>query len=110
MDEGSGALHYVRTSHRGRGARRVRGLERSGRRIEDADLQGAFGVDAPAVLDGRAGTVVFFDPRGLHRTWRPTTRDRLVLRGRFTTRRGERTLVLPADGVQRGALADPALA
>lgn len=110
VDDGTGALHYVRGSHRGGGTRRVRALERSGRRIADADLRRAFGDDAQAVLHGGAGTVVFFDPRGLHRTLRPTTRDRLVLQGRFAARSDDRAVLLPADEVPRSALADFALA
>ncbi len=110
VDEGTGPLHYVRASHRRRGARRVRHLERSGHRLEDPDLLREFGDAAHVVLHGGAGTVVFFDPRGLHRTGRPTTRDRLVLHGRFATRSADRTVLLPADAGPRSALADSALA
>lgn len=109
VDAGVGPLSYVRTSHRRR--RAVRRLERSGRRIADADVERAFGPAATATLDGAAGTVVFVDPRGLHRRPRPTARDRLLLRGRYGTRdaRGHAVL-LPAEEVPRSALADFALA
>lgn len=111
VEEGVGPLSYVRGSHRGRPARAVRRLERSGRRIADDDVTAAFGPDAATTLHGPAGTVVFLDPRGLHRRSRPTARDRLLLQGRFSTRTGrERAVLLPAGEVPRSALADFALA
>ncbi|PRY13916.1 hypothetical protein [Kineococcus rhizosphaerae] len=109
VDDGVGPLSYVRTSHRRRG--RVRGLERTGRRIGDEDLGRVFGTGCTTTLTGAAGTVVFVDPRGLHRRARPTARDRLLLQGRYSPRGGrERAVLLPAEEVPRSALADFALA
>jgi hypothetical protein len=111
VDPGVGPLDYVRGSHRRRSARTVRGLERSGRRIADDDVSTTFGPDAATTLTPGAGTVVFVDPRGLHRRSRPTSRDRLLLQGRFSARVGrERAVLLPAEEVPRSALADFALA
>ncbi|WP_432513872.1 phytanoyl-CoA dioxygenase family protein [Kineococcus sp. SYSU DK001] len=109
VDDGVGPLTHVRTSHRRRAA--VRALERTGRRIGDDDVTRVFGPGAVEVLTGATGTVVFTDPRGLHRRSRPTARDRLVLHGRFCARGGrERAVLLPAEEVPRSALPDFALA
>ncbi|WP_432541938.1 phytanoyl-CoA dioxygenase family protein [Kineococcus sp. SYSU DK002] len=109
VDDGVGPLSYVRTSHRRRLA--VHRLERTGRRIGDDDVTRVFGPAAATALTGATGTVVFTDPRGLHRRARPTTRDRLVLHGRFSARGGrERAVLLPAEEVPRSALPDFALA
>ncbi|MEZ0494534.1 hypothetical protein AB2L28_20035 [Kineococcus sp. TBRC 1896] len=104
VDDGVGPLSYVRTSHRHR-----RRLDRA--HVGDRDVERVFGPGGTTTATGRAGTVVFTDPRGLHRTARPTARDRLVLQGRFSPRSGrERAVLLPAEEVPRSALADFALA
>lgn len=111
VDHGVGPLDYVRGSHRRRTARTLRGLERSGRRIGDDDVERTFGRRSTTTLIGGAGTVVFVDPRGLHRRSRPVARDRLLLQGRFATAgRRERAVLLPAEEVPRSALPDFALA
>lgn len=111
VDDGVGPLSYVLGSHRRRSARSVRSLERTGRRIDDGAVTRVFGPDSATTLLGGAGTVVFLDPRGLHRRTRPTARDRLLLQGRFSTRTGrERAVLLPAEEVPRSALPDFALA
>ena len=104
VDDGVGPLGYVRTSHRHR-----RRLDRG--RVGDRDVERAFGPGCTTTATGAPGTVVFTDPRGLQRTAPPTTRDRLVLQGRFSPRSGrERAVLLPAEEVPRSALGDFALA
>ncbi|MCI2239606.1 hypothetical protein MO973_38590 [Paenibacillus sp. TRM 82003] len=67
--DGGGPLHYVSGSHH---ARRGEG-----------STPGTF--EAPG---GPAGTVVLADPRGMHRRSPAVGRDRLLLHGSYSTRRG----------------------
>ncbi|NAZ77599.1 hypothetical protein GTQ99_19600 [Kineococcus sp. T13] len=111
VDGGTGPLHYLRGSHRRRGPvpRAVRALERSAH-VDDDALRALLGEDARTSALGGAGTVVFLDPRGLHRTDRPTTRDRLVLHGRYAAWSARAQPVLrPAETVPRSLLPDFAL-
>lgn len=106
VQDGVGPLSYVRTSHR-----RGRRGDRGGDHLADRDVERAFGPGCTTTAEGRTGTVVFTDPRGLQRRARPTARDRLLLQGRFSSRGGrERAVLLPAEEVPRSALADFALA
>ncbi|WP_432509271.1 phytanoyl-CoA dioxygenase family protein [Kineococcus auxinigenes] len=66
--DGDGPLHYVRGTH----------LDRRG----EGAAPGTF--EAPG---GPAGTVVFADPRGMHRRSPAVGRDRLLLHATFSTRR-----------------------
>ncbi len=67
VQDGVGPLSYVRTSHR-----RGRRGDRGGDHLADRDVERAFGPGCTTTAEGRTGTVVFTDPRGLQRRARPT--------------------------------------
>ncbi|NAZ87884.1 phytanoyl-CoA dioxygenase family protein [Kineococcus indalonis] len=85
-EDGDGPLHYVRGSH----------LDRRGEGAPPGTFE---------ALGGPAGTVVFADPRGMHRRSPAVGRDRLLLHGVFSSRRRAPRWSVPAPRAVHGAYA-----
>jgi len=69
---------YVKGSHRGNLTAGRNLVARGYARIPDADIDEAFGTNAPVEIMGPRGTVFLADTRGFHKGKHPTKGDRLI--------------------------------
>jgi hypothetical protein len=81
VDEGSGPHVHIKGSHTHKPLRLLLG---ESRQASDDDLARQYGADNLMTLCGPAGFGFATDPFGYHKGAPPTTRDRLMLRIRFT--------------------------
>ena len=113
VPEGAGPLHYVAgtNTRQGRKAKLPAEFDGIGYRLSDDDVARHFGAEQVVSGQGRAGTLVFADTRGIHRGGFARDQERVVGQITYASRACSRPANLrAAAGADRRALRDVRLA